>query len=124
MYKGALMPPIPIRPMNSPWPIQSGQGGPKVETNRPRAIISAPDITVQRVPTRAAIRDMMMPPTPEPSHASELASAGMERAPPTSAAMSLSATAVIQDAPNDMPRMASAARATAQEALVSTEAER
>ena len=80
-------------------------------------------ITVQRVPTRSATRDMMMPPTPEPSQASELASAGMERDPPTSAAMSLSATAVIQAAPNDIPRMASAAEATAQEALVSTESE-
>src|SRR6478752_8535281 len=123
MYKGALMPPIPIRPINRPWPIHSGQGGPKVEIDRPRPIISEPDITVQRVPTRSATRDMMMPPMPEPSQASELASAGMERAPPTSAAMSLSATAVIQAAPNDIPRMASAAEATAQEALVSTEAE-
>ena len=32
-------------------------------------------MTVQRVPTRSAIRDMMMPPAPEPSHASALASA-------------------------------------------------
>ena len=37
--------------------------------------------------------------------------------------MSLSATAVIQAAPNDIPRMASATEATAQEALVSTESE-
>src|SRR3954466_9672802 len=121
MYKGALMPPIPIRPINSPCPIHSGQGGPKVEIASPRPIISEPDITVQRVPTRSATRDMMMPPTPEPSQASELASAGMERAPPTSAAMSLSATAVIQAAPNDIPRMNSATEATAQEALLSTE---
>src|SRR5476651_467687 len=123
MYKGALMPPSPIKPMNNPWPIHSGQGGPRVEIERPRPIIKAPDITVQRVPTRSAIRDMMMPPAPEPSHASELASAGTERDPPTSLAMSLSATAVIQAAPNDIPSITSAADATAQEALVSTEAE-
>src|SRR6195256_1340562 len=123
MYKGALMPPMPIKPMNSPWPIHSGHGGPRVEIERPRPIINEPKITVQRVPTRSAIRDMMMPPMPEPSHASALASAGTERDPPTSLAMSLSATAVIQAAPNDIPRMASATEATAQEALVSTEAE-
>src|SRR3954469_24181203 len=122
MYRGALMPPSPIRPINSPWPIHSGQGGPKVEIVRPRPIISEPKITVQRVPTRSAIRDMMMPPMPEPSHASALASAGTEREPPTSLAMSLSATAVIQAAPNDIARMNSATAATAQEALVSTEA--
>ena len=117
------MPPSPIKPMNNPWPIHSGQGGPRVEIERPRPIIKAPDITVQRVPTRSAIRDMMMPPVPEPSHASELASAGTERDPPTSLAMSLSATAVIQAAPNDIPSIMSATDATAQEALVSTEAE-
>jgi hypothetical protein len=37
--------------------------------------------------------------------------------------MSLSATAVIHAAPNDIARMNSATEATAQEALVSTEAE-
>ena len=121
MYKGALTPPSPIRPMNNPWPIHSGQGGPMVEIVRPRPIISEPDITVQRVPTRSAIRDMRMPPAPEPSHASELASAGTERNPPTSLAMSLSATAVIQAAPNDIPSTSSATEATAQESLVSTE---
>src|SRR5882757_5796047 len=123
MYKGALMLPSPTRPMNSPWPIHSGQGGPKLEIERPRPIINEPKITVQRVPTRAAIRDIMMPPMPEPSHANELASAGTERAPPTSLAMSLSATAVIQAAPNDIARMMSATEAMAQEPLVSMEAE-
>src|SRR3954468_16403843 len=123
MYKGALMPPSPIKPINSPWPIHSGQGGPKVEIVRPRPIISEPRITVQRVPPRPAMRDMMMPPMPEPSHASALASAGTERNPSTSLAMSLSATAVIQAAPNDIARMKSATEATVQEALVSMEAE-
>src|SRR5436305_8962233 len=121
MYKGALMPPNPIRPINSPWPIHSGQGGPKVEIARPRPIIVEPAITVQRVPTRSASRDMMMPPAPEPSQASALASAGTERDPPTSAAMSFSATAVIHAAPNDIARISSATEATAQEVLVSTE---
>src|SRR5580704_10087232 len=121
MYKGALMPPIPIKPMNNPWPIHSGQGGPKVEIERPTPIINEPKITVQRVPTRSAIRDMIMPPVAEPSHASALASAGTERDPPTSLAMSLSATVVSQAAPNDIPRMKRATEATAQEALVSME---
>src|SRR5665647_721407 len=123
MYKGALIPPIPIKPMNSPWPIHSGQRGPKLEIERPRPIISEPKITVQRVPTRSAIRAMMMPPVPEPTHANALASAGTERDPPTSLAMSLSATAVIHAAPNDIPMMKSAAEATAQEVLVSIEPE-
>src|SRR3954471_17323277 len=123
MYRGALMPANPISPINSPWPIHSGHGGPKVEIRRPRPIINEPKIPVQRVPTRSATRDMMMPPMPEPSHASAPASAGTERDPPTSLAMSLSATAVIQAAPNDIPRTASATEATAQEALVSMELE-
>src|ERR1700722_9036247 len=117
------MPPIPITPTNSPWPIHNGHGGPRVEMARPSPIISEPNITVQRVPIRPAIRDMMMPPKPEPSHARELASAGTERDPPTSFAMSLSATAAIQAAPNDIARTKSAADATVQEVLVSMEAE-
>src|SRR6185437_5617802 len=123
MYIGALMPPSPIKPMNSPCPIHSGQGGPKVEIVRPSPIISAPASTVQRVPTRSAMRPMMMPPTPEPSQASALASAGIERVPPTSAAMSLSATAVIQAAPNAIAMINSATEATTQEALLSIEEE-
>ena len=63
----------------------------------------------------------MMPPMPEPSQASALASAGTERTPPTSPAMSLSATAVIQAAPNAIIMTTSAAEATTQEALVSIE---
>src|ERR1700722_18092888 len=121
MYSGALMPASPIKPMNRPWPSHSGQGGPSVEIESPTPIINAPNTTVQRVPTRSAIRDMMIPPAPEPSHASALASAGTERDPPTSLAMSLSATTAIQAPPNDIPRMKSATEATTQEALVSTE---
>ena len=60
---------------------------------------------------------------PEPSHASDVASAGIERDPPTSFAMSFSATAVIQAAPNDIASANSAADATAQEALLSMEGE-
>src|ERR1700738_5001008 len=124
MYKGALMPPIPIKPMNNPWPIHSGQGGPKVEIGRPRPIINERKIPDRRVPARSASRDMIMPPVAEPNHASALASAGTERDPPTSLAMSLSATVVSQAAPNDIPRMKSATEATAQEPLVSIEPER
>src|SRR6185312_7565077 len=115
------MPPSPITPMNKPCPIQSGHGSPNVEIARPTQIISEPKITVQRVPTRSAIRPIMIPPRPEPSQVSELASAGIERAPLTSAAMSLSATAVIQAAPNDIIIVSSATHATTQDALVSTD---
>jgi ABC-type hemin transport system substrate-binding protein len=62
-----------------------------------------------------------MPPTPEPSQASALASAGIERVPPTSAAMSLSATAVIQAAPNAIIIVNSATEATTQDARLSIE---
>src|SRR5665213_378080 len=117
------MPPSPIRPMNSPCPIHSGHGGPKVEIARPTAIISEPQITVQRVPTLSPMRPIRMPPAPLPSQASAEASAGIEREPFTSAAMSLSATAVIQAAPNAIAMMTSATKATTQDALVSTEAE-
>src|SRR5262249_2604637 len=119
---GALMPPIPSMPMNSPWPIHNGQGGPSVEIASPSPIISELKITVARVPIRPASWDMMMPPTPEPSQASELASAGTERAPPASPAISFRATAVIQAAPNDIAKTKRAADATAHEVLVSTEA--
>jgi hypothetical protein len=107
--------------MNSPCPIHSGHGGPRVDNASPTPIISEPKSTVQRVPMRSATRPITMPPMPPPSQASALASAGIERVPPTSAAMSFSATAVIQAAPNDMPMVLSAAPATTQEALVSIE---
>src|SRR5689334_5297118 len=115
------MPPRPIRPMNSPCPIHIGQGGPSVEIARPRPIISDPNSTVQRVPARSATRPMMMPPVPDPSQASALASDGTERAPSTSAAMSLSATAVIHAAPKAIIKTMSATEATTQESLVSIE---
>src|SRR5262249_56918999 len=121
MYIGALMPPSPIRPINSPCPIHSGQGGPNVEIARPSPIISAPQITVHRVPTLSAILPIRMPPKPEPSQARALASAGIDRIPFTSAAMSLSATAVIHAAPNAISIVINAAVATVQEALLSIE---
>src|SRR5450631_1073031 len=115
------MPPSPIRPTNNPWPIHSGQGGPSVEIARPRPIISAPQITVQRVPTRSAILPIRIPPMPEPSQASAAASDGIERIPPTAAAISLSATAVIQAAPNAISIVTSATKATAHDVLLSIE---
>src|ERR1700761_2652511 len=123
MYIGALMPPSPIRPMNRPCPIHSAQGVPIVEIESPTPIISVPNMTVQRVPTRSAMRPMMMPPAPWPNQASELASAGIERVPPSSPAMSLSATAMIQAAPNAIIMTSSATEATTQDSLVSIEEE-
>src|SRR6185369_1005005 len=64
---------------------------------------------------------MAMPPMPEPNHASAVASAGTERAPPVSAAMGLSATTPIHAAPNDTPRMTSERLATIQDVRVSIE---
>ena len=107
--------------MNRPCPIHNGHGGPRVEIAKPRPIISAPQITVQRVPTRSAMRPIMMPPMPEPSQASALASDGIERMPSTSLAMSLSATAVIQAAPNAISMVNSATEATTQDRLLSIE---
>jgi hypothetical protein len=60
-----------------------------------------------------------MPPAAAPSQHSEPASAGTERASPISAAIDLRPTAVIHGAPNDMPRQASATKATIQDARVS-----
>src|ERR1700759_1751787 len=119
MYIGALMPPSPIRPMNRPCPIHSAQGDPIVEIESPTTITSEPNITVQRVPTRSAMRPMMMPPAPWPNQASELASAGIERVPANSPAISLSATAMIQGAPNAIIMTRSATEATTQDSLVS-----
>src|SRR4029078_9822455 len=121
MYMGALMPAIPITPMKSPCPIHRGHGGPSVEIARPSPIISVPHMTVHRVPTLSASRPIMTPPTPKPSQVSALASAGTERAPPTSAAMSFRATAVIHAAPNAISMVTSAAVATAHDCLDSME---
>ena len=60
-----------------------------------------------------------MPPAAAPSQASELASDGTERAPPMSAAIAFSPTAVIHGPPNDMPRSASDMLATTHEVRVS-----
>ena len=73
------------------------------------------------MPKRSAMRPIRMPPTAEPNQASELASAGTERAPPISSAIGLSATEVIQGAPNDRPSRTSEIPATTQEARVSIE---
>src|SRR5215468_487463 len=87
--------------------------------NKPMQIDTAPNITVQRMPKRSARRPIAMPPTDEPSQASELASDGAERAPPRSAAMVLRPTAVIHSAPNESERSATQTEATIQEERVS-----
>src|SRR5262245_15888765 len=85
----------------------------------PTQIDAAPKMTVQRMPKRSATRPMAMPPAPAPSQASALASDGTERPPPTSAAMDLRPTAVIQNAPNEMASRHNAMLATTQEDRVS-----
>src|SRR2546426_3550484 len=85
----------------------------------PMQIDTAPKVTVQRMPKRYAIRPIARPPTDVPSQASELASEGAERAPPRSAAIDFSPTAVIQRAPNDIAISATDTLATIHEDLVS-----
>src|SRR5262245_603663 len=68
---------------------------------------------------RSAIWPIMRPPTEEPNQASELASEGAERAPPRSAAIGLSPTAVIHRAPNDSDSSTTQMLATTQEDRVS-----
>jgi hypothetical protein len=64
---------------------------------------------------------MTMPPAPKPVQASAVAKAGTERRPPSSAAISLSATIVIHGAPNDSAKIASTTVATIQDDRVSTD---
>jgi hypothetical protein len=83
--------------------------------------MTAPKITVKRMPTRSAIRPMTMPPTPDPIHIKALAKAGIERSPLTSAAMSLSATSVIHGAPKAMAIINRTTVATTHDLRVSTD---
>src|SRR5437764_11688759 len=82
-------------------------------------IATAPKITVQRMPKRCAIRPMATPPTEVPIQASETASDGTERAPPSSAAIGFKPTAAIQSAPNEVASSATDTVATIQEDRVS-----
>ena len=61
------------------------------------------------------MRPMRIPPSPWPNQASELASAGIERAPPTSAAMGLSAITTIHGEPKESVMMPSAMLVTIQD---------
>src|SRR5205085_9039977 len=85
----------------------------------PMQIATAPKITVQRMPKRCAIRPMATPPTEVPIQASETASDGTERAPPSSAAIGFKPTAAIQSAPNEVASSATDTVATIQEDRVS-----
>src|SRR6476646_9680349 len=78
-------------------------------------------MTVHRTPIFSAILPMTMPPSPNPTHASEVAKPGTDRSPAVSAAIDLRATMVIHGAPNDSVRITSTTVATVQEALVSTD---
>ena len=79
----------------------------------------APNVTVQRTPTRSATCPIMMPPKPLPNQTSATASAGTDRTPSTSAAIALSATVVIHGAPKASARITTEAAATTQDDLVS-----
>ena len=58
-------------------------------------------MTTRRIPKRSAIQPIGMPPTAAPNQASAQASAGTERASPSSAAIGFSATTVMTGAPNE-----------------------
>src|SRR5579871_2015162 len=113
------MPPLPRKPIKTPWPTNKCQGRPSDEMARPMHTIAAPNITVHRTPTRSAIRPITMPPTPTPIQPSEPASAGVSRAPPKSAAMTLRETTVTHGAPNEKASVRSATVATTQDVRVS-----
>src|SRR2546421_7530740 len=83
------------------------------------AIITEPNITVQRTPYRSASQPRRMPPNAAPNHASEDAKDGTERTPPISAAIGLSATTTIHGAPYDTPRITSDSAAVIHEVRVS-----
>jgi hypothetical protein len=91
------------------------------EMASPVPTMTAPNTTVGRMPNFCATRPIRMPPMPEPNQASEVASAGTERVPATSAAISVKATDVIQGEPNTRHMMKSAIAATTQDCRVSTE---
>lgn len=65
------------------------------------------------------MRPMAMPPKDVPSQASELASEGVDRPPPSSAAIGFKATAVIQSAPNEVANSTTEIVATIQDDRVS-----
>jgi hypothetical protein len=76
-------------------------------------------MTVQRTPILSAIRPIAIPPTADPSQASEYDSAGTDRILSNSAAIGFSATMVMTGAPKEIERMPSAVTATSQERRVS-----
>ncbi len=49
------------------------------ETANPNAVIEAPKIAIGRIPTRSAMRPIMMPPRPVPNQISEAANATTDR---------------------------------------------
>src|SRR5581483_6109244 len=81
--------------------------------------MTPPNITIARWPNRLATWPIAIPPTPEPSQATALATAGTVRVPSSSAAMSLSATVTIQALPSATQLAISAAVATTQDERVS-----
>src|SRR5689334_3724673 len=83
--------------------------------------MTAPKMTVARMPNFSAMRAMKMPPAPYPNQLSAIASAGTERRPPVSAAMTLSATTMIHGAPKQIERISVPITATFQDSFVSTE---
>src|SRR5215813_156453 len=113
------MPPLPMSPMKRPWPAKRCHGLPSEEIARPTHTMAAPNITVQRTPTRSAMRPITMPPTPTPIQPREPANAGVSRPLPKSAAMALSETTATHGAPNESASASSAAVAATQDVRVS-----
>ncbi len=76
-------------------------------------------MTVQRTPTRSAIWPIAIPPTAEPSQASEYAQRRHRADAAELGRIGFSATMVISGAPKETERMPSADQATSQERRVS-----
>src|SRR6185503_14213273 len=77
-------------------------------------------MTVERMPKRSAARPMGMPPKEAPSQASEYASAGTERSPPSSSAIERSPTTVIAGAAKEIAVIANAVTQMTQDPRLST----
>ena len=69
------------------------------EIASPKATMTAPKITIGRIPMRSAIQPIRMPPDPVPIQTSEAAKATMDRSAPSSAAIGFSPTMRISGAP-------------------------
>ena len=96
--------------------MRSSHAAPCEARTRPAPIMQAPKITVARIPKRSATQPNAMAPVPAPSHASEFASAGIERALPSSSAIGLRETTTNSGVPDEKVNMKRTTPAATQDA--------